>query len=365
MVSGSRETTFDTDIADPRELEEILRSSSASCARPGQARAPRAHDRDQGPPRRLHDGHPRRTLARRSTRPTASAGGAGLLRRTRPAAGAAARRAGGRPRAARRRGRGPADARARDVLTGVSTGRRRACGATRAPAGARRRARRARRRPRGACRRAAPSALGDRRDQRVQARSLVAARRARRTRRRGRAPAAGRVAALERDPRGQAVGGERAGDVARAPRAPRRARRGRAAAGQRDGGVGAAGSSSSARRSESSSPAATSASASEGSSGRGTARPGRGGCAPTNSSTTFPSLNALTAGIDWIRKRARDRGLASVSTLASSTLPARASAACSITGPSCRHGPHHSAQKSTTTGSSCERWMTAAGKWPR
>ena len=36
--------------------------------------------------------------------------------------------------------------------------------------------------------------------------------------------------------------------------------------------------------------------------------------------------------------------------------------AFSSTGVSCRHGPHHSAQKSTTTGTSCERSMTSCSK---
>ena len=51
-------------------------------------------------------------------------------------------------------------------------------------------------------------------------------------------------------------------------------------------------------------------------------------------------------------------GFASVSTFARSTLPSRACAACSSAGVSCRHGPHHAAQKSTTTGTSCERRTT-------
>ena len=57
-----------------------------------------------------------------------------------------------------------------------------------------------------------------------------------------------------------------------------------------------------------------------------------------NSSTTLPSLNAFTAGIDWIPNACESRGLASVSTLTSSTWPARLSTAFSITGPSERHG---------------------------
>ena len=51
-----------------------------------------------------------------------------------------------------------------------------------------------------------------------------------------------------------------------------------------------------------------------------------------NSSTTLPSLNALTAGIDWIPNACERRGLASVSTLTSSTWPSRLATAFSITG---------------------------------
>ncbi len=40
-----------------------------------------------------------------------------------------------------------------------------------------------------------------------------------------------------------------------------------------------------------------------------------------NSSTTLPSLNALTAGIDWMPKAWDRRGFASVSTFTSSTWP--------------------------------------------
>ena len=73
----------------------------------------------------------------------------------------------------------------------------------------------------------------------------------------------------------------------------------------------------------------------------------------------LPSRNALTAGMLWIRKVRAMPGLASTSILASSTLPSRAATARSITGPSWRQGPHHSAQKSTTTGTCLERSRTA------
>ena len=62
----------------------------------------------------------------------------------------------------------------------------------------------------------------------------------------------------------------------------------------------------------------------------------------------------------WIRNARRDRWLASVSSLASTTLPSRAAAAFSSAGVSWRHGPHHSAQKSTTTGTWRERSTTSA-----
>ena len=57
-----------------------------------------------------------------------------------------------------------------------------------------------------------------------------------------------------------------------------------------------------------------------------------GGSAPMNSSTTLPSLKALTAGIDWMPKAWERRGLASVSTLTSSTWPPRLATAFSSTG---------------------------------
>ena len=100
-------------------------------------------------------------------------------------------------------------------------------------------------------------------------------------------------------------------------------------------------------------PAATSASASEGSSPSRKRSTCAGGSAPMNSSTTLPSLNALTAGIDWIRKACGeprvgvgvdldelDLAVALVDGLLDHGRRAE------------RHGPHHSAQKSTTTGCS-------------
>ena len=79
-----------------------------------------------------------------------------------------------------------------------------------------------------------------------------------------------------------------------------------------------------------------------------------------NSETTLPSLNALTAGMLAISYFIAMLGFRSVSTLASSISPFRLRTASSIAGPRVRQGPHHSAQKSTTTGTCFERSMTLA-----
>ena len=75
-----------------------------------------------------------------------------------------------------------------------------------------------------------------------------------------------------------------------------------------------------------------------------------------------PSLKAFTAGIPWIPKACEIDGFLSVSSFASATLPSRAATACSKTGVSWRQGPHHSAQKSTTTGIVRERSTTCTSK---
>src|SRR4051794_24098983 len=123
-----------------------------------------------------------------------------------------------------------------------------------------------------------------------------------------------------------------------------------------------AGSSSMARRSDASSPAATRLSASLGTSASKNRATAAGGWTPTNSDTSLPSLNALTAGMPWIWNACAMRGLASVSSLARTTWPSRSAAACSRIGPSARHGPHHSAQKSTTTGVVLDCSMTCCWK---
>src|SRR5580700_10719849 len=65
------------------------------------------------------------------------------------------------------------------------------------------------------------------------------------------------------------------------------------------------------------------------------------------------------AGIDWTLKAWATCGLASTSTLASSTAPPVSPTTFSMIGPSVLHGPHHSAQRSTTTGTVIDRSITA------
>ena len=69
--------------------------------------------------------------------------------------------------------------------------------------------------------------------------------------------------------------------------------------------------------------------------------------------------HGVHAGIDWTRKACATAGLASTSTLASSTPPLVSPITLSRIGPSVLHGPHHSAQRSTTTGTWWDRWTTS------
>ena len=74
------------------------------------------------------------------------------------------------------------------------------------------------------------------------------------------------------------------------------------------------------------------------------------GCAPTNSSTTFPSLKSFTEGIDMTLYLLAWFWVLSVSAFATISLPSYSFEIFSRTGPSILQGPHHSAQKSTRTG---------------
>ena len=92
---------------------------------------------------------------------------------------------------------------------------------------------------------------------------------------------------------------------------------------------------------------------------RRTRAPSTPGSAPTKESTILPSSIAKTAGIDCTLKAWAICGFASTSTLASSTAPPVSSTTFSMIGPSVLHGPHHSAQRSTTTGTVIDRSITA------
>ena len=85
-----------------------------------------------------------------------------------------------------------------------------------------------------------------------------------------------------------------------------------------------------------------------------------GRCRPTNSSTTRPSRNALTAGMLEMPNWRASPGFWSMSTLTSSTRPPASWTARSRMGASWRQGAHQAAQKSTTTGTSRERSSTSA-----
>src|SRR5262245_28125886 len=65
----------------------------------------------------------------------------------------------------------------------------------------------------------------------------------------------------------------------------------------------------------------------------------------------------------WMPYWAASACSASTSILASWILPSRLAASASIAGASMRQGPHQAAQKSTTTGSSCERSITSRWKF--
>ena len=74
------------------------------------------------------------------------------------------------------------------------------------------------------------------------------------------------------------------------------------------------------------------------------------GCAPTNSSTTSPSLKSFTAGIDITPYFVAASLLSSVAAFARIILPSYSFATFSMIGFRDMQGPHQLAQKSTTTG---------------
>src|ERR1700677_1315762 len=76
------------------------------------------------------------------------------------------------------------------------------------------------------------------------------------------------------------------------------------------------------------------------------------GPAPVLVATCLPPLNTISVGIDRLPYLLATPGFSSTLSLPIFTLPFISVAISSSAGPIMRHGPHHSAQKSTTTGSS-------------
>ncbi len=84
------------------------------------------------------------------------------------------------------------------------------------------------------------------------------------------------------------------------------------------------------------------------------------GRAPTKPSTGWPLSKAMTAGIDWMPSCPAICGCSSMFILTSATFPPESATARSSAGASCLQGPHHGAQKSTSTGCRWEAVSTSA-----
>ena len=86
------------------------------------------------------------------------------------------------------------------------------------------------------------------------------------------------------------------------------------------------------------------------------------GKTPVNSSASWPSTKAFTAGMLRMAAALESSLFSSVFTFTSRTAPPFFSTACSSSGARVLHGAHHGAQKSTITGTSAERSSTSAWK---
>src|SRR5688572_885622 len=87
------------------------------------------------------------------------------------------------------------------------------------------------------------------------------------------------------------------------------------------------------------------------------------GRAPIRLSTTWPWSRMTSVGIDWTSNRRLTSGLSSALTLTSLNLPASSPASFSRAGLTMRHGPHHGAHTSTSTGrldSSTTLWNSSS-----
>src|SRR3954469_23910663 len=74
------------------------------------------------------------------------------------------------------------------------------------------------------------------------------------------------------------------------------------------------------------------------------------GIAPDWRAISWPSLKSTKVGIARIPKRADGPGASSVLSLVTSQRPPASAATLANSGATILHGPHHAAQKSTTTG---------------
>src|SRR2546421_12434815 len=74
------------------------------------------------------------------------------------------------------------------------------------------------------------------------------------------------------------------------------------------------------------------------------------GAAPIWREASWPALKIISVGIDWMPYLAAVCGFSSTLSLTILTLPLSVPAISSSAGAIMRQGPHHSAQKSTTTG---------------
>src|SRR2546425_7513834 len=83
---------------------------------------------------------------------------------------------------------------------------------------------------------------------------------------------------------------------------------------------------------------------------------------PTTDSTTWPPLKIRIVGIPRIWNLNETFGFSSTLSLPTVTLPAYSLASASTVGPSRLQGPHHSAQKSTSTGA--PDFNTLSSKFP-
>ena len=87
------------------------------------------------------------------------------------------------------------------------------------------------------------------------------------------------------------------------------------------------------------------------------------GCAPTNSSTIFPSLKSFTAGIDMTPNFAVAFGVSSVAAFARINFPSNSFASFWSVGFKFTQGPHQLAQKSTRTGVVLDFSITSVSKF--